>query len=54
LDLDIPLNRISITMQPGDNALILRILQRLPEGKVLNTEELQQLPFEIGLLKRIR
>jgi len=52
LAINIPLNRITIAMQPGDQALVLRLLQRLPEGKILSHQELKHIPFEIGLLTR--
>lgn len=54
LNITIPVNRIPIKMQQGDEALILRLLQRLPEGKVLNETELKTLDFELGLLKRLK
>lgn len=54
LNIAIPVNRIHIKMQPGDEALILRLLQRLPEGKVLDENELNALDFELGLLKRFK
>jgi hypothetical protein len=54
LNMPIPVNRIQIKMQPGDAALILRLLQRLPEGKVLNESELKALDFELGLLKLLK
>ena len=40
-------------MQAGDKALILRLLERLPEGKVLNAQEMRQVPFELALLTRL-
>lgn len=49
----VPVNRIAITMAPGDRALVLRITKRLPEGAVLDAEALQQTPYEIALLERI-
>jgi len=52
LEQEVPLNRIRIVMQAGDLALVLRLLQRLPEGKILSHQELKQIPFEIGLLTR--
>lgn len=52
LCIEIPVNRIQISMQPHDQALILRLLQRLPEGKVLDEAELKMLDFELALLKR--
>jgi hypothetical protein len=54
LNITIPVNRIHIKMKAGDEALILRLLQRLPEGKVLDENELKMLDFELGLLKRLK
>lgn len=54
LNIDIPVNRIQIDMQPSDEALVLRLLQRIPEGKVLDLQELMIIPFELGLLKRLK
>ena len=49
----ISVNRIAIKMQPGDRAIVFRILTMLPEGKVLTQEELSQIPYEFGLLQRL-
>jgi len=49
---EIPVNRVSIAMRPGDVAVIFRVKQRLEEGEVLTEEELRNTPYEIGLLKR--
>ncbi len=54
LDIEIPVNRIEINMQPGDSALVLRLKSRLPEGKVLTHEEIQQIPYELGWLVRVQ
>jgi len=48
--LTIPVNRIQIQMHPGDKAVVIQIMQRLPEGKVLNEEELKAVPYRLGLL----
>jgi hypothetical protein len=48
---DTPANRISVKMNSGDEALIIRVLQRLQEGAVLSAEELRSVPFELGLLR---
>lgn len=53
LELEVPANRISITMNPGDKAVIFRMKERLPEGKVYSREEVAQLPFELGVLERV-
>lgn len=54
LNTDIPANRAVVELQPGDQALVLRLKGRLPEGKVLSEEEMRGLPFELGLLTRLR
>ena len=53
LGLDVPCNRIAVTMQPGDSALVLRLNARLPEGKVLSAEEMKAVNFELGWLQRL-
>ena len=53
LGTEIPVNRIRVSMEPRDKAIVFRLLQRLPEGKVLSREELEKVPFELGLLERI-
>lgn len=54
LGVEVPVNRVSIAMQPGDRALVLRLLQRLPEGATLTREQMEAFPFELGLLTRLR
>lgn len=49
----VPCNRVAVTMQPGDIALVFRLKERLPEGKVLSREELLNLPYDLGLLQRL-
>jgi hypothetical protein len=53
LEISIPVNRISIEMQPGDKALVFRLKQRMEEGKVFTQAEIAQLPFELGLLTHL-
>lgn len=48
----IPVNRVAIKMQPGDIAVVFRMLTRLPEGKVLTQEELAAIPYEFAILER--
>ena len=50
---DIPANRVTIRMQPGDQALVIKLLQRLPEGVVLGEAALHRIPFELGLMTRV-
>jgi len=46
----VPVNRTAVKLQPGDSALVLRLTQRLPEGRVLDAAELASLPYELGWL----
>ena len=46
--------RQAIHMQPGDQALVLRLLQRLPEGALLDAAALATASHEFGLLTRLR
>lgn len=50
---DIPAARIQADLLPGDRALILRLKQRLPEGRVLDAAELRAWPHELALLERL-
>ncbi|MBI5758603.1 MAG: DUF1874 domain-containing protein [Planctomycetales bacterium] len=54
LGVDVLVNRITVELQTGDHAVVLRLKGRLPEGKVLTGDEMQALPFELGLLTRLR
>lgn len=47
---EIPMNRISITMQKNDQAIVLKLKNRMPEGMILQKEDMAQLDFEFGLL----
>lgn len=53
MGVEIPLNRIAVAMEPGDQALVLRLKERLPEGKLLSAEELAAVPFELAWLERL-
>ena len=43
LGIEVPVNRVQIKMEDGDWAIVLQLLVRLEEGRVLNEQELQQL-----------
>jgi hypothetical protein len=46
-------NRIAVQLQPGDSALVFRLLQRLPEGTVLDVAQLKATPYELGWLHHV-
>jgi len=53
LGINIPENRIAISLEKGDIAVVFKLGVRLPEGKVLSAEELRELKFELGKLERL-
>jgi hypothetical protein len=54
LDVDeVPVNRIGVEMYTGDKAIVLRCLARLPEGKVLTFEEMNNYAWQLTLLEKI-
>jgi len=44
LNIPVPFNRIQVALNVGDILVVLQLLQRLPEGKVLSEEEIQAFP----------
>ena len=53
LQIPVPVARRSVTLQVGDAALVMRLLQRLPEGKILTLDEMTAMPIELGWLQRL-
>ena len=53
LSIHCPFNRQPCVMQAGDLAIVLRLLCRLPEGKLLEQHELSQTHYHFGLLQRL-
>lgn len=51
LEQPVVLNRVRVGLQPGDEALVLRLAGRLPEGKLLTGAEIASLPWELGVLR---
>ena len=54
LGIEIPFNRISIQMNRGDIAIVFKLKARPPEGKILTKEEIEEIGFDLYLLKRTR
>jgi hypothetical protein len=42
-----------VNLQPGDQALVLRLLTRLPEGQLLSSDDLADRPHEFAVLTRL-
>ncbi len=52
LGVPVACERRSVLMQVGDEALVLRLLQRLPEGALLSADEIDRVGAEFGVLVR--
>ncbi len=46
-------NRVAITMQKGDIAIVFKLKQRPPEGAILTKDELEKIGFEFAKLVKI-
>ncbi len=53
LGCSVPANRIEVRMQPGDRAVVFRLTRRIPEGQVLDRDQLESLDYQLGLLERV-
>ena len=53
LGFEVSANRISVKMETGDKAVVFRMLERLPEGKILTSEELEKLKYTFGILEKV-
>lgn len=53
LGMPVAASRIVVEMQVGDNALVLRLKTRLPEGKILDETEFAGIAYELGWLERL-
>jgi hypothetical protein len=51
LGIAIPMNRSSIKLQKTDTLIVFQIRARLPEGKILSKEELENLPIEFFVVE---
>lgn len=49
----VPAHRYPIRMEPGDEALVFRLLERQPEGRILDKAALANVPHEFALLRRL-
>jgi hypothetical protein len=52
LNHQVPLNRTEFKQSSGDLALVFKLKQRPPEGKVLDRDEIEGIGYEFALLRR--
>jgi hypothetical protein len=53
LGIKVEFNREAIMLKPGDSLIVFQLLTRLPEGKILSLEEIQQLPFKFYYIVQV-
>jgi hypothetical protein len=49
LNIEIPFNRITVKVKPGDVLVHFVLRTRIPEGKILSYEELSKLEFDLAI-----
>ncbi len=54
LEIEVKPNRIEFTQSLADIALIFKLKTRIPEGKVLNRTEIEEIGYEFGILRRLK
>ena len=52
LGVDIPVNRILFAQEVGQQAIVLKIKGRIPEGKILSLEDIEEIGYDLKLLVR--
>jgi len=52
LEVKIPQNRIQAKQEIGQEAIVFAMNQRIPEGKILSREEIEQIGYSLNLLSR--
>lgn len=54
LGISVNANRIEYIQSVGETALIFKLKNRIPEGKVLNRTEIEEIGYEFGILRRLK
>ena len=54
LGIEVKANRIEFVQSIDESALIFKLKSRIPEGKVLNRTEIEEIGYEFGVLRRLK
>ncbi|HEY0428579.1 MAG TPA: DUF1874 domain-containing protein [Pyrinomonadaceae bacterium] len=54
LKIKVATNRVDFFQAVDDTALIFKLKARIPEGKVLNQAEIEEIGYEFGILQRLK
>jgi len=52
LGVDVPVNRIMYAQEVGQKAIVLKINGRIPEGKILSLQDIEQIGYTLKLMVR--
>lgn len=47
-------NRFNYVQNVGDTVLVFKLKSRIPEGKILNKNEMEEIGYEFGVLTKIK
>lgn len=53
LGIPVTTNRIEVKFRPGDAAIVLKLNGRLPEGKVISSQEMEKIGYKLYLVRCI-
>lgn len=53
LGVKIEVNRIEYSQEIGETALVFKLQKRAPEGKILSRDEIEEIGYGFGILRRL-
>jgi hypothetical protein len=53
LNVDVPVNRQQFAQLPGQKALVFKLNGRIPEGQILDLEQINAIGYELKILERL-
>lgn len=54
LDIDVKMNRINYKQKDGETVLVFKLKGRPEEGKILTVDEIEEVGYTFGLLKKLK
>ena len=52
LGVEVPVNRILFAQEVGQQAIVLKIKGRIPEGKILSLDDIEEIGYDLKLMVR--
>jgi hypothetical protein len=54
LEIEVETNRVEFFQKVGEIALIFKLKSRISEGKILSNDEIEEIGYEFGILRRLK